>query len=174
MIFDNSTSCCFTGHRIMSESEKLRTSEEIKRIALTLVKKGVRHFIVGGALGFDTVAAVTVINMRDSGAFTDDDGSKINVFLTVAIPCPEQSARWKCADRVLYNSILRSADETVTISDRYSRECMFIRNRYMVDRSAYCICYVTHRSGGSYYTMKYAESKGLGMINIAPSTEAAL
>ena len=169
MEFDKSASCCFTGHRKMSDSEKISASDEIKRIVRTLVRHNVRHFIVGGALGFDTVAAVTLINMRDSEKLTDENGNEVRIFLTLAVPCPEQSARWSFADRTLYNSILRSADEMVTLSDHYTRECMFIRNRYMVDRSAYCIAYVTHRGGGSYYTMNYAEKSGLGVINIAPA-----
>lgn len=168
MEFDKSTACCFTGHRNISDGEKQRVSEEIGRIVRTLVRHGVRHFIVGGALGFDTVAAVTVINMRDNEILTDADENEVEITLTVAVPCPKQSAKWKFADRALYNSILKSADEVVTLSDSYTRECMLARNRYMVDRSNYCICYVTHRSGGSYYTMNYAKKSGLGVINIAP------
>ncbi len=168
MEFDKSASCCFTGHRNISDDEKQRASDEIKRIVRTLVRHGVRHFIAGGALGFDTVAAVTVINMRDNEVLTDADGNEAKIHLTIAVPCPQQSARWSFADRTLYNSILHSADEVVTLSDHYTGECMFIRNRYMVDRSTYCISYVTHRRGGSYYTMSYAQKSGLGVINIAP------
>ena len=44
------------------------------------------------------------------------------------------------------------------------------RNRYMVDSSGYCICYVTQKKGGSYYTMNYAKEAGLGIINLATDT----
>ena len=159
--------CCFTGHRDMSDTEKSRASECIRSAVRSLVKKGVRHFITGGALGFDTVAAATIINMRDNEALTDADGSPVRITLSLAIPCPTQSSRWSFADKTLYSSIMRSADEVTLVSERYTPDCMFRRNRYMVDRSAYCICYVTKESGGSYYTMNYAKAGGLGIINIA-------
>ncbi len=174
MDIEKSASCCFTGHRTMSDGEKHRASEEIKKLVRALVKKGVTNFIAGGALGFDTVAAVTVLNMRDNEVLTDADGNAVRISLTVAIPCPTQSAKWALSDRVLYNRILSSADEVVTLCESYTRDCMFIRNRYMVDKSAYCICYVTHSSGGSYYTMNYATKSGLGIINIAPSAGGVL
>ena len=151
----------------MSDAEKSRASECIRSAVRSLVKKGVRHFVTGGALGFDTVAAATIINMRDNEALTDADGSPVRITLSLAIPCPTQSSRWSFADRTLYNSIMRSADEVTLVYERYTPDCMFRRNRYMVDRSAYCICYVTKESGGSYYTMNYAKAGGLGIINIA-------
>ncbi len=174
MDFDKSASCCFTGHRTMSDDEKHKASEEIKKLVRALVKKGVTNFITGGALGFDTVAAITVINMRDNELLTDENGNTVRISLTIAVPCPTQSAKWPFADRALYSNIIRSADETVTLSEAYTRDCMFKRNRYMVEKSAYCICYVTHRSGGSYYTMNYAEKSGLGIINIASPAGKAL
>ncbi len=154
----------------MSVTQKSKASTDIHSTVKSLVKKGVKHFITGGALGFDTVAAATVINMRDNEALTDSDGNPVRITLTVAVPCPTQSDKWSFADRALYNSILRSADEVLVLSETYTRDCMFRRNRYMVDNSAYCICYVTHQSGGSYYTMNYAKASGLGIINIATDT----
>jgi uncharacterized phage-like protein YoqJ len=70
----------------------------------------------------------------------------------------------------MYNSISKSADEIIMVSQTYSRGCMSKRNRYMVDSSGYCICYVTQKKGGSYYTMNYAKEAGLGIINLATDT----
>ena len=154
----------------MSDDQKKQVSEIIRSAVRALVKKGCRHFITGGALGFDTVAAATVINMRDNNSLTDSEGNPVRITLTIAVPCPTQSSKWSFADKALYNSILRSADEVTVISEAYTPDCMFRRNRYMVDSSAYCICYVTKQSGGSYYTMNYAKASGLGIINIATDT----
>ena len=165
-----SATCCFTGHRTMLYEEKAKAAEGIHSAVKSLVKRGVRHFITGGALGFDTVAAATIINMRDNEALFDSDGNIVKISLTLAIPCPTQSDKWSFADRTLYNSILRSADDVVVVSKTYTTDCMFKRNRYMVDNSAYCICYVTQKSGGSYYTMSYAKKAGLGIINLATDT----
>lgn len=158
----------------MTEAEKQKASIEIKRIVRTLAKNGVKNFITGGAVGFDTLAANTVISLRDTEVLTDSSGERVNVRLTVAVPCPEQSEKWSFRDRAVYNSILRSADEVITLSDHYEKNCMFVRNRYMVDNSAYCIAYVTHRRGGSYYTMNYAKKSEICVINIAPNAGGAI
>lgn len=166
--------CCFTGHRSISCETNFVTSQKIKHAVNHLIRKGVRTFIVGGALGFDTIAAVTVINMRDNDPLFDENGERVDISLHVAVPCKGQSDKWSFGDRTLYNSILSSADSVTVLSDTYTRDCMFARNRYMVDRSAYCVCFVTHRRGGSYYTMNYAKRSGLEIINLAPPEEAVL
>ncbi len=165
-----SATCCFTGHRTMLYEEKQRAAQGIHSAVKSLVKRGVRHFITGGALGFDTVAAATIINMRDNETLFDDDGNVVKISLTLAVPCPTQSDRWSFANKTMYNSIAKSADEIIMVSETYTRDCMSRRNRYMVDNSAYCICYVTQKSGGSYYTMNYAKEAGLGIINLATDT----
>ena len=40
------------------------------------------------------------------------------------------------------------------------------RNRYLVDQSAYALCYVTHNWGGAATTYAYACRKGLSAINL--------
>ncbi len=159
--------CCFTGHRSIPDSEKPWISQTVRSLALRLIKRGVTHFITGGALGFDTVASVTLLNMRNCETFLDENGKKIEISVTVAVPCPSQSKYWASRDRALYNAILRDADCVVLISDTYTKYCMHRRNRFMVDKSGYCIAYVTENSGGSYNTKKYAEHVGIPLINIA-------
>ena len=44
---------------------------------------------------------------------------------------------------------------------------MFKRNRYLVDHSSLCICYLTRQTGGTAYTFNYAKNKGIEIINIA-------
>ena len=40
------------------------------------------------------------------------------------------------------------------------------RNRYLIDNSAYAICYVTHGWGGAAQTFERAKKKGLEIINL--------
>ena len=93
--------CCFTGHRSMSYNQKRKASTDIRSAVKSLVKKGVKHFIVGGALGFDTVAAATVINMRDNDRLTDGNGKEADITLTIAVPCPTQSSQWSFANKTM-------------------------------------------------------------------------
>lgn len=140
-------SCSFTGHRdippYLYGDIRKAVETEIKRLYLL----GVRHFIAGGALGFDTICAEAVLSLKESLE---------EITLTLAIPCKNHDARWSEADRKVFSEILARADEKVYVSEEYTKFCMFKRNRYMVDRSLYCISFCTRKSGGSYYTVNYA------------------
>lgn len=151
--------CCFTGHRILPKAERqalcVRLREEISRMA----KKGIDTFLAGGALGFDTLAAQTVLGLR---------GEELpQLRLVLVLPCRDQERLWNERDQQLYHDLLRQADEVIYTGDLYSRECMFVRNRYLVDHSSHCLCYLTRDRGGTAYTVRYAEKQGLEMINLA-------
>ena len=45
--------------------------------------------------------------------------------------------------------------------------CLKKRNRHLVDNSSVCICYLTENKGGTFYTVNYANSKQLKIVNIA-------
>lgn len=59
------------------------------------------------------------------------------------------------------------ADKVVYTSQEYTRGCMHKRNRHLVDNSSACISYLTENKGGTFYTVNYAKSKGVEVINIA-------
>ena len=57
--------CCFTGHRDMPAGEAEQVRRWLKAVVLNLYQShGVRYFGAGGALGFDTLAAETVLELR--------------------------------------------------------------------------------------------------------------
>ena len=47
------------------------------------------------------------------------------------------------------------------------QDYMIKRNRYLVDNSSLCICYLTRQTGGTAYTVRYAESKGVTVLNLS-------
>lgn len=53
------------------------------------------------------------------------------------------------------------------MADDYDRGCMYKRNRFLVDNSTVCVCYLTAVNGGTAYTVGYAKSKNLTVINLA-------
>ncbi len=56
--------CCFTGHREIKES--IQKVVEVLEIELDkLIENGYCYFGAGGALGFDTIAAQTVLHLRE-------------------------------------------------------------------------------------------------------------
>ena len=133
-----------------------RLREEI--VAL-VEKKGVTTFLAGGALGFDTVAAQEVLRVRGEGY----PGLKLELVL----PYVGQEEQWSQRDASVYRAMLRQADQVVYIANRYTQGCMFQRNRYLVEHSAYCLCYQKQERGGTAYTVRYANSQGLAVRNLA-------
>lgn len=150
-------SCCFTGHRDIPDDEQEELNQRLKENVLRLIELGVKTFYAGGALGFDTLAAKCVIEIRKTNR---------DIRLVIVVPCRDQAARWSSTDRKQYDKILKLADDVVYLADQYYNGCMQARNRYMVDHSHFCICYLTKPSGGTYYTVSYAEEKELEIYNL--------
>ena len=59
-----SLTCCFTGHRTVPVGEKAQIEGALLKAIALLYTKGYRHFIAGGALGFDTMAANAVLSLK--------------------------------------------------------------------------------------------------------------
>lgn len=149
---------CFTGHREISSFQSFTIRRKLKKTLQELIKQGYCYFGTGGALGFDTIAAQTVLDLRKKYP---------NIKLILVLPCVTQADRWNKNDREIYEYIKEQADKVVYISDQYTRGCMHKRNRHLVENSSVCICYLTQRTGGTAYTVNYALNKGLKVENIA-------
>ena len=122
------------------------------------IEQGYRYFGCGGALGFDTLAAQTVLELKSE--YTE-------IKLILVLPCENQSRGWERTDLEEYERIKAAADKVVYTSKDYFSGCMHKRNRHLVDNSSLCICYLTEQSGGTAYTVNYARSQGLKIINVA-------
>ena len=150
--------CCFTGHRIIRQTDIGILPQRLDEIIEKLYKNGVTDYICGGALGFDTIAAKAVLKLRS--VYPD-------IRLHLALPCLEQDKNWKSADREVYRHILDSADDITYVSQvEYYDGCMQKRNRYMIEKSAHCVFYMTINRGGTHYTVRYALENELHMYNI--------
>lgn len=152
-----SKTCCFSGHRKIFE-EQTKVYEKLNRQIPALIKAGYNTFICGGALGFDTLCAQAVLKAKCSYS---------GIKLVLALPCRNQTDRWTQKDIAVYNSIIEKSDKVIYTSSQYYSGCMHRRNRFMVDNSACCICYLNKSCGGTAYTVKYAAEKGLHIINLA-------
>ena len=147
--------CCFTGHRELGASFK---KEELKSAIEELIDRGVKIFIAGGALGFDTEAALEVLRQRKKGK---------DVMLHIYAPCQDQSKRFPFWDKVLYNKILKHASYVDMPERPYFDGCMKIRNYKMVDASSYVIAYYSGQfKSGTGQTVRYAQKCGLEIINL--------
>ena len=149
---------CFTGHRKIPPKRMSSLARRLKIEIIELIDKGYLFFGAGGALGFDTLAAQTVLDLKS-------DYPQIKLILI--LPCLSQADAWSFEDKSIYESIKTNADKVVYTSREYTKGCMLKRNRHLVDNSSVCICYLTEKTGGTAYTVKYANSKGLHVINMA-------
>lgn len=122
------------------------------------MNRGYCYFGAGGALDFDTLAAQTVLELKR--AYPD-------IKLILVLPCQDQTRGWAQADIEEFEHIKAAADKVVFTSNEYYSGCMHKRNRHLVDNSSLCICYLTEQSSGTAYTVDYARSRGLRIINVA-------
>lgn len=151
--------CCFTGHRDLPINQikdiEAITASEIR----TLIRdSGVCYFGVGGAIGFDTLAARVLFQIRET------EYKHIKVILVY--PFDGFTSRWTPAQQAEHNRLLPQYDKVVCVADRPSREAYLARDRHLVDNSAYCISYCTRQSGGTAYTVKYARQRGIEVRNV--------
>lgn len=157
--FQNQT-CCFSGHRYIAPQDIEAVYETTKEVISMLASKGVKYFGTGGALGFDTIAAQAVLAIKDTHP---------EIKLILVLPCENQTKYWNQTDIDVYNDILAKADKVKYLSKTYYDGCMQKRNRHLVDCSSYCVCYFKKHTGGTAYTVSYAKSKNLKIINVCNS-----
>ena len=154
-----SKTCCFTGHRVMSDQEKQIAAVRLRQVIAALVKEGVVYYGAGGALGFDTLAAQTVLELKKEYP---------QLGLILVLPCEDQTRNWRSEDIKIYEDIKARCDKVVYVSRRYTPDCMYKRNRHLVDHSGTCICYLKRDTGGTAYTVGYARRRELHIIHIVP------
>ena len=154
---NKSKACCFTGHRHISEKKIELIRRNLKNTIIKAIENGYDTFYAGGAVGFDTMAAQIILELKE-------EYPKIK--LKLALPCKSQTDGWDKNDVDEYDRIKKLADEVIYTSEENKKGCMHKRNRYLVDNSSLCICYITRKSGGTAYTVKYAQNNGMTVVNV--------
>lgn len=148
---------CFTGHRKIPPEQVETLARRLKTTLIQLIDDGYLYFGAGGALGYDTLAAQTVLELK--AQYPD-------VKLILVLPCLSQTRGWSARDIEIYEYIKSKADKVVYTSQEYTKGCMHKRNRHLVDNSSVCVCYLTKNTGGTAYTVDYARKNNLSVINL--------
>ena len=165
-LFNRVSGCCFTGHRpdALPAFGDERTEEMqslvylLNRAVEAAIEDGVTEFYVGGAQGFDTLAAECVLRQR---------ALHPALSLHLALPGQNQTSGWRSADKARYARILEQANEVWYAAELCSPESMRKRNRYLVDQTGRCIAYLRRMRGGTLYTVNYALDSGISVDNLA-------
>ena len=154
---NNGLICCFTGHRTIEQShaESLvrLTDDAIEK----MIKRGVTVFRNGGAVGFDTLAALKVIEKKKKYP---------HIRLEMYLPCKEQSKKWNDFSKAVYEFVLTHADSICYVSEEYTPYCMLDRNKKMIEGCDYCIAYRLNSSGGTAFTVEHAKKLGVRIFNL--------
>lgn len=160
-------SCSFTGHRAVSDEEKVRLLPVLKSSVLYLYSLGVREFHCGGAMGFDTLCATVVYDIARTHK---------GIRLILELPFEDQTKGWKEENRRYYDFIKTKADEINIHSENpkskdQAVKALLLRNRILIDKSHYCICFLKSRKGGTAYTVNYAGKRDVQIINLADNNQ---
>lgn len=155
--------CCFTGHRVIEKKDTAPLSAVLDRRLEALAAEGYTEFRAGGARGFDTLAALRVLRLRERHP---------QCRLVLILPCRDQAKSWRVGERSLWEKLREEADEVRFLYESYVPECMHARNRALVDGSDLCVAYLTENRGGTLYTCSYALKNGVELLNLAEEIPA--
>ena len=149
---------CLTGHRHIPADHALLLPSLLERHMLALIERGAVEFRAGGAVGFDMVATLKLIEIKERLP---------HIRLRLCLPCRDQTRGWDEAGRRAYDYILAHADTIRYTVDTYTPSCMLARDRQLVEGSDVCLAYCTQNRGGAFYTCSYALKHDLELINLA-------
>ena len=148
---------CFTGHRNIAREHMIALPALLKAEIARQAEAGAVHFRAGGAVGFDTLAALCVLEQKKYYP---------QIKLDLILPCRDQDAEWNESNRRAYRFVLESADSVAYVRDQYAEGCMLQRDRRLVEGSDVCVAFLTKNKGGTAYTAAYALKNGLEFVNL--------
>lgn len=156
-----------TGHRppTLATVRLPAYSKALDDALLQLAKDSLRLLqpkmvIAGGALGWDTAAALASLSL--------------GIPLRLALPCHNQERKWPPSSQERYRAILNKVPEGNVYyayeGDYPGAWCMTARDKYMVDNCEILLALynqeVAHSGTGK--TVQYAQGKGITVHNVWP------
>ena len=168
------TKCCFTGYRpskfpfnlSATDSKYIEFENALLESILKLISQNCCVFYTGMAMGFDIIAAENVLLLKKARP-------DVNIKLVCVVPFETQGESYNPFWQKKYYDILKNADETIVLSDKYFSGCYQVRNKYMVDNCDFVLTWYDGKSGGTKNTLNYAAKKQRQIFNVnEDSTES--
>lgn len=151
---------CFTGHRNLSGNFDFLRADMYDKLERAIINGGIVNYCTGGAIGFDTIAAETVLKLREVYP---------QITLNLVLPCrPEDQTRnWSAEQKQTFFRIMDKADSVVYTADRYFDGCMRKLNARLVELADFCFCYWDSSKirSGTAQTVRYALQKPIQVWN---------
>lgn len=124
--------CCFAGPGRVPDKEVNRLAREIEAAVHGLAARGIVWFWAGGALGFDTLAAMTVLKMKEHMPA---------LRLGLLLPGQDQADQWHAANRAVYNVIRSRADAVEYLAQGVGAQSAAGQARALAARSTVCVAW---------------------------------
>lgn len=156
-------SAFFTGHRDIDDATGADVAFVLDHLLKTMANSGITKFYAGGALGFDTLAALAVLRLKSKSP---------SVTLELILPCRNQTRFWSARDVDVYNYILSRADRVEYIANTYTSTCLHERNNRLVELGDIGVAFLEHSGGGTAYTVNHALKNEKEIINVCDMLEA--
>lgn len=161
----NMKSCCFTGHRSFTGDTTNLDTRLYDILERAINKKSVADFYCGGAVGWDELAAQTVLKLREIYP---------HIKLHLILPCSneEQTAKWTKEQKAEFYRILNLADSVEYTSEHYYNGCMKVRNARLVELADFCFCFwdTNRQRSGTAQTVRMAQRKKIMIVNFFRTT----
>ena len=152
--------CCLTGHRVIPLGEEKKIMVHARNILLRLIReKNVRYFGVGGAVGFDMMAAEYLLDLKAHKEH------QLKIISVLPYPAWRETEDWTDELRRREENILRACDKVVYVRPEFETGVFLLRDRKLVDGSAWCVSYCNRPRTGTAYTVKYALDRGVKVFN---------
>ena len=153
-------SACFTGHRNFTGDITNLDARLYDILERAIIKMNVADFYAGGAVGWDELAARTVLKLREVYP---------QIELHLILPCSneEQTAKWTEEQKTEFYRILNLADSVEYTSERYYNGCMKVRNARLVELADFCFCFwdTNRQRSGTAQTVRMAQRKKIMIVN---------
>ena len=157
----------FTGYRpqkLPFRSENDQQCEDLKSRIYAEIERlyahGAEEYYTGMALGVDIWCAEAVLHLK---------ALHPEVKLIAVLPCRGQEKKWNPADQRRYRWILDRCDCVECLSEEYTRDCMFARNRALVEKCDLLVAVYDGKPGGTKHTVDLAARFGKKIIVIPPT-----
>jgi len=141
-----------TGHRMLSANFN---KDKLKSVLEKFIERDFDTFLIGMALGFDTVCFQTLEKLKEKYP---------SIKIIACIPCLCQACKFNKAQKEEYDRMLSVADEKIILSTEYTPACMMKRNKFMVDNACALLAYLIRDYGGTANTVKYAEKMNIPIV----------
>ena len=149
------TVCTFAGHREVYQANIAnRLDEAIEQIIET---DDSFTFLVGGMGDFDGMCSSAVRRAKKKH-------SSKQISLELVLPYLTQELN---ENKLYYETSYDDVIVPIELAGVHYKSAITKRNRWMVEKSTWLVAFVYRDFGGAYTTLRYAEKKGLQIINLA-------